>query len=432
MASFGMTPPPYDSEVNEQAPSYPPPYPPSTDIGGQMSTMPSTGMQFNSTPNWSDQLAQASSTPPGVEDHIQNELKGVASHMKTSEDGGNKYMGALAPILAGAAAVLGGLSGSDAANAVLGGVAKGYTNHLMTQAKEAADLKHQSDTKTIDLAHKYLAEMPGDVDPQKYPRLAELGEKVREDLVNGKLSNPKDAQEFILHYTHYKNDIEKEREDTLNEQLKNKAKAPYQAFNEALNERGIPPEQAGSAFMHHYGGLAPDPEHPGQYVAPQTITGQYGLKRQVSANEAAGERTNKTVEAANTRSNNTIAARHADVATQESGRNSRSAARLKAKGGTSGKEFDAAYKAAQAHARAIDAKRPMGDPNAMKRDANDYLLNSGHTPTKNVGGKTYYYVGNDQWSAAPPSAAGNAMKTMTPPPSIGEEDDSDYGEEESE
>lgn len=404
--------------------------------------IPSTGMSFNSIPSWSDQLSQASGQQPDVHSRIQDEMQGIQPHISPSQDGSqNKWLSSLAPLLAGAAAVLGGASGSNAVNGVLGGIASGYSNHLMTQAKEAAALKHDSDTKTIDLAHKYLAMMPGDVDPQKYPRLAELGQKIREQLVDGKLSNPKEAQDFILQFTHYKNDIDKEAEDTKQEQEVAKSRAPMDALNQALLAAGVDPSVAGSALMHHYGGLAPDPNHPGQYLAPQSITGQYGMQKQDAANTAAATRAEADRQNRKAIAEAQIAAANGRTATVESGRNSRSAARLGAKGGDNGKAFSTDFKAAQANALAKDKLRPASDPNARQQDVYDYMLQAGHVvPITGSGGQVGYYIGNGQVTTNKAKAEAIAKgqgKSMLPPPSLPSGmpsggDESDYGEEEDE
>ena len=361
---------PYDAEVSANAPG--------------INEIPS------SSPSWEEQLRQASSTPPGIEHHVQNELAGVANHMKPSQDGSqNKWLSSLAPILAGAAAVFGGASGNKGISSILGGVSQGYANHLMDQAKESAALKHESDFKTIDLAHKYLAELPGDVDSSKYPRLAELGQKIREQLVDGKLSNPKEAQDFILEFTHYKNDIEKEREDSKYEQEKQKAKAPYEAFQEFAGNQDVN-TTSGAAWLRHYGGVIQDPEHPGTLTDPNIVG------RRVTAG-AAAERSKAEAEARERTAAGNRSAAAFRVSTQERGRNARAKDRLNARGGGDQKQFSTDFKAANANANVVDRLRPISDPAARQKDVYDYMLRAGHLVTiPGKGGQTAYYIGNGQ------------------------------------
>lgn len=433
MASFGMTPPPIGDDYDQSTPLQ------QATIAGLYpqqqsdSTIPSTGMSFDSTPSWSDTLAQASSTPPDVHSRIQDELQGVASHMKTSQDGeGSKYLSGLAPLLAGAAAVIGGVSGYNAFGSIASGLAQGYTSHLMTQAKEAAALKHESDTKTIDLAHKYLAALPGDVDPQKYPRLAELSQKVREDLVDGKLSSPKNAQDFILEVTKYKHDIGQYNADQTTAAETSKAQAPLNALHQSLLDAGVPPEQAGSAFTAAVvgkNGIMEDPDNPGHYINPAVYTANTRASTASDVADAAAKRAELDRQSREAVAKGNRDAATARVATQEAGRNARQNTRTGGKGASSTKEYSDAYKAATVYAQKKAAQ--SGLP-VSQQDVNDYMLHSGHPPTKTVAGKTYFYIGNDQWSAKGPANE----RTMTPPPAgksaPANEPDDEYGEEEEE
>lgn len=367
-------------------------------------------------PPWAQQLIGASSTPPQSTKPLE---AGVSLMEKKGPSTGSKWLDTLAPILAGAAAVL-GYKKDSAGGDVLMGIGKGYAQHLTDVAAEKAKIEHESNQKTVDLAHKYLAELPGDVDAQKYPRLAELGQKMRESLVNGKLSNPKEAQDFILQYTHYKNDIKDYEDQQKYEDEVKKQQAPYEAFQHAVE--GARGTDLMAPFMAKHGGLYEDPEHPGRYVPAVELTAREAAKRRAQQDADAMARAKfEAGEREKTAAGNRAAAA-ARVSTQEAGRNARAKARLDARGGASQKDFDKVYKDATIHARALDKARPVSDPKQMQNDIKDYLSEAGHPPTRTVGGTTYYWHSGRGWSSVPPSGAPSS-KVMSPPPVVSSDDD---------
>jgi hypothetical protein len=337
----------------------------------------------------------------------------------------SKWLDTLAPILAGAAAVL-GYKKDSAGGDVLMGIGKGYADHLTESAKAKRDQKISSDNKLVDLAHKYLSEIHGDVDEGKYPRLAEKARNLREGLTSEKLANPKDALELIAEYNMFKEDVRKLREDQEIEKKKRESMVPFQAFTEGMQGAGASPDVSLSALLQEKGGITEDPERPGSYIPTNELANRARLKASGNRDVATGERARLDREQ---RAKDAAAGRgtRASIAkTYEEGRDRRHKEKLKAAPGTSSKEFTSAYKAATTHARALDKNRPMSDPKQIDIDTRDYLSNAGHPPTKNVQGKTYYWHAGKGWSTTSPVGGGLAM---TPPPFEDEEDDFGFEED---
>lgn len=376
------------------------------------------------SPSWEEQLSQASSSfqMPSKED--MTSLMGAQA--SPSKGGNSKFMNSLAPILAGAAAILGHsqpYGSSSPLGPVLSGLGKGYTDYLTTNAKEKRDLKMRSDNSTVDLAHKYMAEMPGDVDPAQYPRLAELAHNMREKLVGGGISSPKEAQEFILEYTKYKEDIAKYKQDREHQEAVAKAQAPFEAFQGAFQGAGASPDATLSALMREKGGLVEDPQNPGRYIDPTTLNARMNaeaaLNRRHAQDAAATERNNATIAARAEQGDKNRRTQEGIAATYEKGRNER--AKLRGTKDTTSKDYDAAYAKASAHARALDAKRPISDPKQLKIDTYDYLFNSGHlVPIQGKDGKVGYYIGNGQVTTDKAKALklSKGALAMTPPPVV--------------
>lgn len=431
MGPIGMMPPPpqeeYDMEVLGGAPPVPLPTQPSMppDIGGMMSPPPQ--MMPASSPDWASQLLGASSSPPPPEREVAG---GSALMEKKGPSTASKWLNTLAPILAGAAAVLGFKKDSPGGD-VLMGIGQGFASHLTEQAKAKRDLQAKSDTATVDLAHKYLASMPGEVDETKYPRLAEMGRNLRESLVNGKLSSPKEAQEFILEFTKYKEDLEQLKMERLAREEKLKAEAPFEAFQEAFE--GAKGTDLMAPFMGKYGGgLVEDPRQPGRYTSPSELTAREATARSTARTTAEGERARLDREQRAADAKAAREARSRDVATREAGATARHKDRMSKTGGEAAKDYSAAMKAAMAHARAIDAKRPLGNPEALQKDALEFMAKSGHVvPVRLKNGKQGFYMGagrvTDNRAEAEAAVKGLPL-AMAPPPLLEDEDEEDLYE----
>ena len=433
---MGMTPPPMGPPQEDEWDSM---SPLSQARGVDLMGPPSPEMQpdlmggnlpSTNNPPWAQQLMGATSSPPPPQ---AVNAGGSALMEKKGPSTASKWLDTLAPILAGAAAVL-GYKRDSAFGDTLMGVGKGFAEHLTSEAKQKRDLQAKSDTSTVDLAHKYLGEMPGDVDPEKYPGLAQMGETLREKLVNGQLSSPKEAQSFILEYTKYKEEIDQLKRDKEEAALKSKSDAPYQSFEEAF--QGATGTDLMAPWMAKFGGgLVEDPKQPGRFVHPSELTAREATSRQglrVNAEDARAEAGRKN--AAEIARANRVA-RSGDVATRERGATARHKERLsRTGGGGETKQYDAAYKAATTHARALDSKRPISDPQKLQKDTLDYMAQSGHVVSvKLKNGKMGYYIGNGQVSdnrAEAEAIVKGQQLTMTPPPGGGEfeEDDSEIYE----
>lgn len=376
-------------------------------------------MMPSSQPDWAQQLLNASSSPP-VDTHGLKSSPLLQGGKKKGS--GSGWLDRLAPILAGAAAVFGYNKDSAFGDALMG-VGQGFATHLTDEAKRQRDIKIRSDNATVDLAHKYLSEMPGDVDPEKYPGLAQMGVNLREKLVNGQLSSPKEAQDFILEYTKYKDEIDQLNKDRKHAEELAHASAPYEAFQKTFEGAGFTPQQTGSALMGHYGGQYEDPNKPGSYVPSAVLTGREAAARAAASNAAAGQRSAAANAARAAEGEKNRAQRAQIERDREAGRNKRSQDRAKRPSGNPQKDYDAAYAKAASNARQKAKNSMMGwvSPQQEQMWIQDYLVNSGHTSrepiTRVIKGKTYYYHGNNRWELSPPNAGGaSSPNQMTPPP----------------
>lgn len=427
---MGMTPPPMGPPQEDEWDSM---SPLSQARGVDLMGPPSPEMQpdlmggnlpSTNNPPWAQQLMGATSSPPPPQ---AVNAGGSALMEKKGPSTASKWLNTLAPILAGAAAVL-GYKRDSAFGDTLMGVGKGFAEHLTSEAKQKRDLQAKSDTSTVDLAHKYLGEMPGNVDPEKYPGLAQMGETLREKLVNGQLSSPKEAQSFILEYTKYKEEIDQLKRDKEEAALKSKSDAPYQSFEEAF--QGATGTDLMAPWMAKFGGgLVEDPKSPGRFVHPSELTAREATSRQglrVSAEDARAKSGREN--AAEIARANRVA-RSGDVATRERGATARHKERLSRTGGGDSKQYDAAYKEATRYSLA-KGRTALPSEAATKSEQwkHDYLIGVGkdNKPlTRVIKGKTYYYIGNNEWDDKPPMQNSSLQMTAPPQTPFGEFDDED-------